>query len=120
LAVLDAVKPMLRFAQQLPAYVRQTQTLSPQTMQVRQALLSAKAPDDLLYIQIPAALGLPQIAGDAPLNDHVVEAVSGWVTHGTRRTPASLSSLGDQAITAVAQAVYANTHQRELLHAEYA
>ena len=118
LAVLDAVKPMLRFAQQLPAYVRQTQTLSPQTMRVRHALLEAKAPDDLLYIQIPTALGLPPIAGDAPLDDSVVEAVSVGLRTALEELQQAYPALVTAAITAVAQAVYANTHQRELLHAE--
>jgi len=118
LAVLDAVKPMLRFAQQLPAYVRQTAHVSPTTAAVRAALIAAKAPDDLLYVQLPQALGLPVIAGDAPLDDAVVEQFARGLRTALEELQQAFPKLQTQCLSALSQAVLATTSDSALLHAE--
>ncbi|NJL05933.1 MAG: hypothetical protein HC911_13710 [Chloroflexaceae bacterium] len=64
-ALLDAVTPLLRLAQKLPAYTRTTQTLSAPTQAVRHALLTARAPDELLFVTLPHACGIANFAEHA-------------------------------------------------------
>ena len=118
MAVLDAVKPMLRFAQQLPAYVRQTAHVSPTTAAVRAALIAAKAPDDLLYVQLPQALGMPVIAGDAPLDDAVVEQFARGLRLALEELQQAFPKLQAQCLADLRQAVLATTSDSALLHAE--
>jgi len=118
LAVLDAVKPMLRFVQQLPAYVRQTAHVSPTTAAVRAALIAAKAPDDLLYVQLPQALGMPVIAGDAPLDDVVVEQFARGLRTALEELQQAFPKLQTACLSALSQAVLATTSDSALLHAE--
>lgn len=64
-ALLDAVTPLLKFAHQLPPYTRTTQTLSAQAQAVRHALLTARAPDELLFGTLPQACGIATFADHA-------------------------------------------------------
>ena len=49
------VRPLYRFLNRLPAYTRNTTSLSEATLAVRQALLNAKEPDALLFEDLPIA-----------------------------------------------------------------
>ena len=49
------VRPLYRFLNGLPAYTRNTNSLSPVSLQVRQALLTAREPDALLFEDLPKA-----------------------------------------------------------------
>jgi len=56
--VLEVVKPLLRFARKLDKYTLNTHSLQPATVAVRDALLTAREPDQLLFAVLPAACGL--------------------------------------------------------------
>jgi hypothetical protein len=118
MAVLDAVKPMLRYVHNLPAYTRTTQSLTPTTMAVRQVILDAKAPDDLLYTQIPVALGLPAIAGDAPLDDGMVEAIARGLRGTLEELQAAYPQLRTQCEHDLATAALAQASDTAGLYAE--
>jgi hypothetical protein len=49
------VRPIYRFLNRLPAYARQTNSLPPAALAVRQALLTAREPDALLFEDLPRA-----------------------------------------------------------------
>jgi hypothetical protein len=57
--ILQVVRPLCRFAAQLPAYTRNTQRLSEEPVAVRKCLLEARQPDALLFTELPRACGLP-------------------------------------------------------------
>ena len=60
--ILGIVKPLVKFAMNLPAYTRNTKkNLSPEAIALRNALLSSKEPDNLIFVEIPKALGFPAI-----------------------------------------------------------
>jgi hypothetical protein len=64
--VLSVVRPLTRFASNLPAYTRNTQRLSKTALQVRSALFEAREPDQLLFTLLPKACGLePFVADDS-------------------------------------------------------
>ena len=60
-SLLSVVKPLVQFTKTLPTYTRKTANLTAQAVAVRDAILSAKQPDELLFLAIPEALGLDPI-----------------------------------------------------------
>jgi hypothetical protein len=57
--LLAVVRPLVRFAVELPQVTRGARDLSPEAMAVRDALLGATEPDRLLFESLPTALGQP-------------------------------------------------------------
>jgi len=64
LNVLSVVRPLTRFASNLPAYTKNTQRLSKTGIQVRGALFEAREPDQLLFVNLPKACGLEPFTSD--------------------------------------------------------
>ena len=63
--VLTVVRPLARFAQELEDYTQHTARLSPNALNIRRALFSAREPDKLLFKFLPEACGFAEfIAGD--------------------------------------------------------
>lgn len=56
--VLDVVKPLIRFVRKLDEYTLRTSTLDHTAVAVRQALLEATEPDQLLFAGLPRACGV--------------------------------------------------------------
>ncbi len=57
--LLQIVKPLVMFAARLPNYTKNTRRLDPaQAIAVRDALLKARDPYELIFIDLPAALGI--------------------------------------------------------------
>lgn len=72
--MVGIVGPLVQFANNLPAYVKNTRALSREARNVRQVLLHAQDPLDLLFEQLPQALNLPpfpsrQLQGDDAVRD---------------------------------------------------
>ncbi|WP_313195993.1 ATP-binding protein [Shinella zoogloeoides] len=63
-ALLDVVTELCLFAAKLPEFTRKTKSLSPVTLAVRDALLSAREPATLLFADLPHACGLPVFRGE--------------------------------------------------------
>ena len=55
--ILEIARQLLRFDANLPEYARQTQTVSPEAQSFRKALRHARSPHEMLFADIPAALG---------------------------------------------------------------
>ena len=55
--LLTVVTPLMRFISQLPKYTLVTQELSNKAINLRKAVLNAHEPDELLFKQLPEALG---------------------------------------------------------------
>ncbi|WOB45734.1 hypothetical protein HNI00_10480 [Thermoleptolyngbya oregonensis NK1-22] len=81
--VLSVVKPLVQFVRKLPPYTLQTKRLSQEAQAVLQTLLQTQEPDELLFVQLPQACGLPPIAPHQPddpttvrtLRDTLVQAL---------------------------------------------
>lgn len=72
--VLDVVRPLLKFVQQLPDYTKSTDQISDDAKRVRAALLQAREPDQLLFAELPQACGLDPIDADANVSDAKLDA----------------------------------------------
>ena len=55
--LLDIVRPLAKFMKSLPVYTQYTTALSAETVAVREALIQAKSPSQLLFAQLPMACG---------------------------------------------------------------
>ncbi|MGB5832296.1 MAG: hypothetical protein WBG92_09950 [Thiohalocapsa sp.] len=70
--LLSVVTPLVQFGVGLPFRTLKTQQLSPRALQVRQVLISANSPVDILFRDLPEACGCsPFEEGDAAGGEHV-------------------------------------------------
>ncbi len=119
-AVLDAVKPMLKFAQQLPAYVKSTTNLSLKTRTVLDVLLTAKAPDELLYRMLPEALGLPSVAMSEELAATYVDEFAANLRTALEEMQNAYTILYNNCISDFAAAIVSQTRDPVLMYSEIA
>lgn len=59
--VLSVVSSLVGLVNSLPEYSKTTQALSPRTLAVRKCLLAATEPDELIFVDLPVALGKPAV-----------------------------------------------------------
>ncbi|GIV87096.1 MAG: hypothetical protein KatS3mg054_1125 [Chloroflexus sp.] len=74
IALLEAVTPLMRIVRSLPVYARTTHRVTQSAIEVRRAILEARAPDELLFDRLPRACGFAPIPPDASPGDQEVEA----------------------------------------------
>ncbi|MCL6442971.1 MAG: ATP-binding protein [Alicyclobacillus sp.] len=76
--LLALVRPLVSFAHRLPEYTKTTKLLSQQATMVRQTLLNATEPADLLFCGLPAAVGFEPIddSKQLPLSEVVARIVT--------------------------------------------
>ena len=63
--VLDVVRPLMQFVADLPEYSRNTKQLSADATKVRNILLTARDPAQLIFHDLPAALSASSLSKDA-------------------------------------------------------
>jgi hypothetical protein len=98
---LSVVRPLIMFAQGLPEYTRRTETLSEHAVAVREVLFAAKEPDDLLFVELPAALGIPPIPATASPSDQDVRDFTAALAGALRELEAAYASLLDKVAESV-------------------
>ena len=59
--LLDVVTPLVQFANRLPNYTKHTSRIKNQSKAVLRVLLTTTQPEELIYSELPTALGLPQV-----------------------------------------------------------
>ena len=62
---IDLTRAVVRRVASLPRYTRMTRALSPAALAVRDAVLNARDPLRLLFVELPTALGLDPVRADA-------------------------------------------------------
>ncbi len=67
-SMVNIVGPLVQFARTLPEYVKNTRQLSREARNMLRALLNAKDPIDLLFADLPQALGFHAFKEDQTLN----------------------------------------------------
>ena len=101
--VIGVVSPVLRAVRKLPPYSLRTRSLSATAIEVRSALLSAREPDQLLFVALPAALGLEPISSDTETQPDVVEAYAVALQAAVRELEDAYSALLDTVEASLAQ-----------------
>ena len=69
ITMLGVVKPLIKFINGLKGYTKQTLTISEPYHDVIQKIINSVSPEDLIYIEIPKALGLKSISEDTNEKD---------------------------------------------------
>jgi hypothetical protein len=72
-AILDSVTPLLRLLKTLEPYSRTTRSISKRAQDIRQALIDARAPDELLFEKLPQACGFQPFSSDGLIEEEILE-----------------------------------------------
>ena len=70
--LLTVVTPLMRFISQLPKYTLVTQELSDEAKNLRKVVQNAREPDELLFKQLPEALGFPSFSAETATDSKTV------------------------------------------------
>ena len=70
--LLTVVTPLMRFISQLPKYTLVTQELSDEAKNLRKVVQNAREPDELLFKQLPEALGFPSFSTETATDSKTV------------------------------------------------
>lgn len=117
-AVLDAITPLLRLVHTLPQYTRTTKNVSPIAQSIRQALLDARAPDQLLFEKLPIACGYPAFDPDQSNDNMFIEPFFTTLREGLQELQATYQQLVNHVVEKIRVAFSATNLDSELLHTE--
>jgi len=96
--VLKVVAPLLAAVRSLPEYTKRTNDLSPETVAVREVLLEARDPSDMLFTALPEACGMSPIdAGTRANQSTAAKFVEAVLAATEELTDAYPQLLGDSA-----------------------
>jgi hypothetical protein len=98
--LLTAVRPLLAFVRQLPPYTLNTRSVSSEAVAVREAILSAKEPQRLLFEDLPAA-----VKREVILPDTEVEAAQEFFS-AVRKALLELQRAYDELLGAIQTQLY--------------
>ena len=73
--ILGVVRPLIRFVSSLPPYTLATSRLSKEAIEFRRALIEAKEPDLLLFVDLPKAFGLSPNDADLSKTDKLANTL---------------------------------------------
>jgi hypothetical protein len=100
-AILPVTRALLRAVRHAPEHARRTRRLAPATLAVREACERATSPEQLLFLDLPAALGVPPFA-DAAADAVADPAAAAHVDRFFERLNAARSELGTVTETVLA------------------
>jgi hypothetical protein len=89
--LLYAAKQLLRHVRKWPSHARHTQNLSAEAKALRKACLGAKEPDQLLFVDLPNAVGMEKLIKNS-LHE-VVDAIAKAMRELSGRFPALLEEM---------------------------
>jgi hypothetical protein len=92
---LSVVRPLVTFAAALPEYTQRTKSMSETAQRVCAVLLSAREPDELLFVELPQACGLPPFSSDPRSRD---SAAVGDYVERLRRALGELGSTYERLL----------------------
>jgi hypothetical protein len=111
--LMYAVKQVLRLVRQWPSHTRHTQTVSLHAKALRKACLGAKEPDQLLFVDLPNAVGAKKLT-KTTLNEIVVD-ISAAMHELSSRFTALLQEMQQavgQSLNAIGSSVRADVSPR--------
>jgi hypothetical protein len=95
------VTPLLRRVRNLPPYALKTRTVSDEAAALRSAVLRAREPDELLFAELPIALGLPAISASAATSPAGVKAFCDGLSRALHDLESAYGRLLDDLEAAV-------------------
>ncbi|MFN8503506.1 hypothetical protein [Kouleothrix sp.] len=118
LGILDAVTPLLRRIGSLPAYSRTTRRISQRAQAIRQAILDARAPDELLFEKLPMACDQMPFVADAPVDEQQVEMFFAELNAGLQELQDAYARLLVQVGMYIRNAFGVSISENDMLRAQ--
>ncbi len=102
-SLLDVVRGLMRFIAGLTPYARRTLRISQQARDIREALVRAREPAQLVFDDLPAACGCPPFAVSQAEDLERVEEFVGTLEAGLREIQNAYPALTERACTTLAE-----------------
>jgi hypothetical protein len=100
---LSVVRPLVAFAAELPEYTQRTNSTTETAQRVCAALLSAREPDELLFVELPEACGLAVFSTDPRQRD---DARVGEYVECLRRALAELAACYERLLDRIGELLH--------------
>jgi len=98
--LLSIVRPLYMFVAGLPEYARNTDQLTPETLALRKAIESAREPGELIYHQLPKALGFKNEPETKPAAARLAKALAKAIGELRRCFPELQSRMAEAILEA--------------------
>ena len=102
-SLLDVVRGLVRFIAGLTPYARRTLRISQRARDIREALVRAREPAQLVFDDLPAACGCPPFGGSQAEDPERVEEFVGILQDGLREIQNAYPALTERARTTLAE-----------------
>jgi len=102
--LLDIVQPLCIFAAGLPNYVKNTKKLSKKTMNVRDTILNARNPANLLFSELPLALEFASFEPDTVIPDNTIHEFVQMLKEALSELKMAYPELKDRLKTQIIEA----------------
>ena len=102
-SLLDVVRGLVRFIVGLTPYARRTLRISQRARDIREALVRAREPAQLVFDDLPAACGCPPFGGSQAEDPERVEEFVGLLHDGFREIQNAYPALIERACTTLAE-----------------
>jgi hypothetical protein len=112
--LLAVTRAMLERIMVLTPYARHTRRLSSEALKVRQVLSTATDPDELVFNDLPRALGLDPIPAAAPNNKKTADSYVARLTRALNDISDASAVLRQDVVTAIGQAFGISGHLGQL------
>jgi len=93
--VISVVSTLLGRVRRLPPYTMHSRSVSPLAQAVRTALLSAREPDELLFVTLPEACGISPLAAQRPISTEMLAHYAGKLTEALAELEGFYSTVID-------------------------
>ena len=101
-SLLDVVRGLARFVAKLTPYARRTLRISQCARDIREALVRAREPAQLVFDDLPAACGCPPFGSSSTNEQHRIDAFVGALEAGLREIRDAYPALLTRACDALA------------------
>lgn len=112
--VLSIVNPLIRFIRGLSQYTLQTENISDEAKAVRKALLEAKDPDVLLFVDLPRACGLSFIDRNSSYDSRHIKTFRKRLVQALQELQTAYDELLNNCKTLIGQGFSASSDIKEL------
>ena len=102
-SLLDVVRGLVRFIAGLTPYARRTLRISQRARDIREALVRAREPAQLVFDDLPAACGCPPFRGSQAEDLERVEQFVGILQAGLREIQNAYPALTERACKTLAE-----------------
>ena len=102
-SLLDVVRGLVRFIAGLTPYARRTLQISQRARDIREALVRAREPAQLVFDDLPAACGCPPFGSSQAEDPERVEEFVGILQDGLREIQNAYPALTERACTTLAE-----------------